>query len=123
MIREIKFRVWCINRKEWERDAVAISPNGELFDISTMRPMRKDTHITTQFTKLHDKNGKEIYEGDICQDEEGFGVIYWDKDCWRYGFVLFDSSCSSDGEMLREMTNWCEVIGNIYENPELLEAK
>ena len=74
-----------------------------------------------QFTGLLDKNGKEIYEGDICRDEDGLGVVYWEKDCWMYGFVQDDSSYKSDGYMLREMVDDCEIIGNIFENQELLK--
>ena len=119
-MRELKFRTFFQGKMYFW----GIGVDGAEFvsPISGAGETAKTLH-QMQFTSLYDKNGKEIYEGDICQDEEGFGVIYWDKDCWRYGFVLFDSSYSSDGEMLREMTNWCEVIGNIYENPELLEAK
>ena len=66
-----------------------------------------------QFTGLHDKNGKEIYEGDIIafRNEKGEitlkGEIYWESRNAKFS----DFSPK----------NQVEVIGNIYENPELLE--
>ena len=69
-----------------------------------------------QFTGVTDKNGKEIYEGDIVKDTEGrIEQVKYEPE---YGaiFMPFDNSewCFTDGE-------YCEVIGNIYENPDLLK--
>lgn len=73
------------------------------------------------FTTLHDKNGKEIYEGDIVRLEKGIvtemAEIVFQEGC----FVLECKHWYWSGECLREHYDECEVIGNIYENPELLE--
>lgn len=61
-----------------------------------------------QFTGLHDRNGKEIYEGDIVKLYHDKLGVYWDKDGHWSHCGLLDLS---------------EVIGNIHENPELLETK
>lgn len=67
-----------------------------------------------QFTGLKDKNGKEIYEGDIIQNN---ALKEQDK-TW---VIEFDRGCFGSHKMaLRAMINM-EIIGNIYENPELLE--
>lgn len=71
-----------------------------------------------QYTGLHDKNGEEIYEGDIVyvasEDENAF--ILWDKETARY-IIQFKGWCADfDNYYGKEL----EIIGDIYNNPELL---
>lgn len=82
-----------------------------------------------QFTGLKDKNGKEIYEGDTGKswyDRSLIWEVYWNDDDARFwlrsGIREYgDMNCSDD---LEAGVNWLEfeVIGNIYENPELLKS-
>lgn len=93
-----------------------------------------------QFTGLYDKNGKEIYEGDILRypaedkfDEENFvsfEVFWHDNDCannhvgWQMDRHHFHGNICGARELSRflpKYTNKMVVIGNIHDNPELLE--
>jgi len=83
-------------------------------------------HVYMQYTGLHDKNGKEIYEGDIVKYYQSPN---YSKN-WRTEVVSFEDGCFAPkpgytgSDDLSDFTNeGFEVIGNIYENPELLEGK
>jgi uncharacterized phage protein (TIGR01671 family) len=65
-----------------------------------------------QYTGLHDKNGKEIYEGDI---------VRWANENWTIIFREDRYGAYRKNEMLIDWWEEFEVIGNIYENPELIE--
>ena len=78
----------------------------------------QERFIIMQWTQLKDKNGKEIYEGDIvyviCED--GNAVIEWDEDSAKFSIKFDDWIADFDWYSGKDL----EVIGNIYENPELL---
>lgn len=138
MIREIKFRAKYFD--EWYFGIIVtrkVNDRGRMrnlyilmgLDNENWIPLNEDQYDTIgQFTGLHDKNGKEIYEGDIvkfngkfftgnnifCVDYEG---------SHRGGFSL----CTKDGYYSMFGEAWlepfyCEVIGNIHDNPELLKG-
>ena len=102
-MREIKFRAWCKPTKfmwNWGRiKNKEFAGNGLDFMIDN------DEWVLMQYTGLKDKNGKEIYEGDILKTPQGNRVVEWDlNDGWRNVGRYFGN---------------VEVIGNIYENPKL----
>lgn len=79
---------------------------------------QKDRFVLIQYTGLKDKNGKEIYEGDIVVwiDSDGNkrqNKVFFERGAFRICNSYFE--ISEYGEL--------EVIGNIYENPELLEEE
>jgi len=88
-------------------------------DMWTAKMQRVNPTTVGQFTGLHDKNGKEIYEGDIVSIEAIKSrinkVVEWNSEraCWDAG-----------GENRIDLYAfcYCEVIGNIYDNSELLEG-
>ena len=125
-MREIKFRGWdkelnfMINIKRYKIDF-----NGQvLFDNNDKELYNQTNKIELmQYTGLKDKNGVEIYEGDIIKD----GSRLWKIEISPiYGifFILTKGGHSRCyGDFGSYLVDEFKVIGNIYENPELLESK
>ena len=126
-MRKIKFRAWNGSRGKMIYDHIFINLHGRLFidcdphgvDMSNKTsiypPVNENHYTLLQYTGLKDKNGKEIFDGDIvdingCKNR----VVEWDED-WC-GFYL-SRELNPVGYFLSEEY---EIIGNIYENPELL---
>lgn len=118
--REIKFRVWDIKDKRWEN-----FPNDKCGyeDDCLMDFMDDPRYVPSQYTGLKDKNGKEIYEGDIIDEGEdifdNLGRNYdvrWVDNGWSLCIGAFHTRHFRDAAYMT-------VIGNIYENPEPLEEK
>lgn len=113
-MREIKFRAW---HEKLERMIYDIGVEDEWTDENGKVWSDMKGNLM-QFTGLKDKNGKEIYEGDIVRTS-----LYGQIDCevvfMKSGFyLLLDTGI---GTNLYPMTDvMMEIIGNIYENPELL---
>ena len=117
MKRIIKFRAW--NKEENKMWSFDVMDRNKIFALDSNLP-HKDflvipdgSHIELmQFTGLTDKNGKEIYDGDVVKYREGVYKVDW----FENGFYLFR-------DVRAKFDIWwveTEVIGNIYENPELL---
>ena len=125
-VREIKFRAWFgEEHKMIPFDELHIElENGEytvwysLDGDSIQDGLCVEDFNIMQYTGLKDKNGKEIYEGDIVrlpedEDYKYYSIIYSKN---RLGFIL-SNGCGFG------LSYGIEVVGNIYENPELLEVK
>ena len=107
MNREIKFRAWHNNAKRYMEDLCLYLDSGELGDVSECfhNLESREDYILEQYTGLKDKNGKEIYEGDILQTSESDGV--WSDQ--KNGVVVSDIRHPFGNAHL------FEVIGNVHE--------
>ena len=147
-MREIKFRAWDSESKAWfpfDRDGwVNVHQDGSIIHGHDNEPCFDDdcklSLEVMQFTGLKDKNGKDVWEGDIllkkfyADDVDGkklivrFGNGIMDSGVYNYMGFYFEGL---DGDQSDEENQylwkpedglWAEVIGNIYENPELLNV-
>lgn len=117
-MKEIKFRAWDIESPAmltWEEIQDDWETEGYSDNI-----LRGDHYIPMQYTGLKDMYGKEIYEEDIIYSEveETNFIVLWDNETARYvldgiGLLIDFDNCYSDD---------LQVVGNKYENPELLEV-
>ena len=123
-MKELKFRAWLKNYNcyadvlGFEQDRLFVQfQSGERAQHRLYVPIEDCT--LAQFTGLKDKHGKEIYEGDIVsvrnknrKNEYDIGVVEFGKAAFRCPFLL---GKYHPGQV--------EVIGNVHENPDLLEGK
>lgn len=123
-----KFRVWCKTKQEWEKDEICIT-NKEHYIITNPKFTRV-TNIDPQYheinfcTGLKDKSGKLIYEGDIIYKKGSKDYKkekMYSRVCWDSMYAQFNISDKNGMHQMPSNSNNIEVIGNIYENSELLK--
>lgn len=120
---EIKFRAWDKKSKKWLKECWISLYGYPIINIRSehmgadLPEIREDIVELTQFTGLTDKNGKEIYEGDLVGEKDFYFEVTWDRGAFHIGnsqtLIEWLDSRSRKGF-------GTEVLGNIYENPELL---
>ena len=115
-MREIKFRCWDSENKIMIDDCYIDCYNGSVYEVPLKTYNTPHIEITTvnyepmQYTGLKDKNGKDIYEGDITNDKE---IVEFGNGGF-YHFSIAGWEGSTEWETI-------EIIGNIHENGELLK--
>ncbi len=114
-MREIKFRCWNFENEQWETDFV-VFPDGEGAGYTHCCKLSFE-YLINQFTGLLDKNGIEIYEGDIIDipgsyNHGGLNLVEFEEQGGlSCAYILGYPAVLSKGH----------IVGNKYENPELLE--
>ena len=123
-MRDIKFRAWDTINKVWiDVFELKIGQSGEVMAIAALDGELYGLHQVklVQFTGLCDKEGVEIYEGDILHGERTLGIRH------RVGYTTGKFICYSRHGFpeagIYHFSKKCIVIGNIYENLELLRNR
>lgn len=128
----MKFRIWNENSgyfiKDSDTDKHYLSPNGDIIIIDEMGfiyETDKENYIINKYTGLKDKNGTEIYEGDIVLIQiDKTNILHKTVVKFKHGAFIADIIGDNDYIYLFHFgfnKDDFEVIGNIYENSEFLE--
>lgn len=130
-MRNIKFRIWDIQAKEIVKvPQLSFGDDGLSLTISVWlkTPQGYDIVLVVgencnlmQFTGLFDKNGKEIYEGDVVSFLSGKYEVIFKLGAFVLKSIKYPDACL--GKFERTKNSQIEIIGNIYENPEIVGLK
>lgn len=125
-MRDIKFRAWSDFEELMSYDVTvyangwykAVFPNGYEAKYTPNSGLK-----VMQYTGLKDKNGKEIYENDVCRDGEALYVVRYSDELGQWLLHLLENGTIMNNVryLNSDVVTEMEINGNIYENPSLLE--
>ena len=125
-MREIKFRAWDKEQKEWVK--YSITDNIPIFCHNTTRwraDKKGERFVLCQYTGIKDKNNKEIYEGDVIKAisfARWVGVAKYSDENQAFIFDDLDKKYRGKSTVfMNQFDDGFEILGNIYENPKLLK--
>ena len=126
-----KYRAWDSSKKEMFKDTFAITESGQVVVVEQESVASSPDYVFVehlvimQSTGLVDKNGKEIFDGDILDYKGRKALVRWHGSyaSFIYRFVDEPHKRNAEWKPLYLAYMKCEIIGNIYDNPELLEDK
>ncbi len=124
MSREIKFRAW-------QEDTMLYQVSSGVYGTRRYFSTLYEDCKLMQYTGLKDKNGKEIYEGDILKEiselspkdhQNRIGTIVYEPNVTSFMVLNDGGYCHlNEGKWDKNQLEYTEIIGNIHENPELLK--
>lgn len=122
-MREIKFRAWVTSQ---DKPFMAVQGEPDLETLQSFIFHYGDEQNLMQFTGCRDKDGKEIYEGDILMEPFGIlCIVGWHAKMGCFSVAYTDDFGFQESALAAPDTTIpgkCKIIGNIHENPELLIA-
>lgn len=139
-MREIKFRAWHLKYDQWPESSKKYTQQMDLNPClgggfnSDYECLVNNNHegfsdpdtIWMQYTGLKDINGKEIYEGDVMEsvehEDNSRGKIVFERGCFLFEYEGWREKLLQPIEIDDLIRKYNQVIGNIYENPELLKS-
>lgn len=127
--RFINFRVYNKQNKCFIKEDICIHIQNNTLKLcaidefsNAVKLANQDNYILMQSTGIADKNGKEIFEGDIVKDvNEIYTIEYIDKKCGFSAVICKVQHKEGTHYLLQDITSDLEVIGNIYENSDLMK--
>lgn len=130
-----KFRAWDTTNKEIFKDTFAITESGQVVVVDQSSVFVSpdyvfvDNLVIMQSTGLFDRNNKEIFEGDIITNGKDVMCMkrhntlgFYVEQKGKVEFIADSAVLEEFEEDAKEIADILEIIGNIYENPELLEV-